>query len=126
MYLLRVLYRPHRKGRSKMAKHQFGIMKQNPKPGKRYDKYEPEKYGCIAVEDEIIENFSEMTADIDMFWHTVDRPAKGLAYCGVTLIPPEAVDRLIAVADGIFGLSEFCKLLRQAQSQNKFIIHFGI
>lgn len=109
-----------------MAKHQFGIMKQNPKPGKRYDEYEPEEYCCIAVEDEIIEKLGKKTADIDMFWHTVDKPAKGLAYCGITLIPPESVDRLIAVADGNPELSGLCELLRQAQSQNKFIIHFGV
>ncbi|MGN1443515.1 MAG: hypothetical protein ACI4XE_06670, partial [Acutalibacteraceae bacterium] len=75
-----------------MAKHQFGIMKQNPKPGVRYDEYEPGKYGCIAVEDEIIEKFSEEICSLDMFWHTVDMPAKGLAYCGITLIPPESVE----------------------------------
>ena len=55
-------------------------MRQNPKAGKRYDKYEPEKYGCLAVEDEIIEIFSEEIGSLDMFWHTVDKPAKGLAY----------------------------------------------
>lgn len=109
-----------------MAKHQFGIMKQNPKPGKRYDEYEPDKYNCIAVDDELIEELSKKTADMDTYWHTVDKPAKGLAYCGITLIPPESADRLIAVADGVSGLSGLCDLLRQAQSQNKFIIHFGV
>lgn len=109
-----------------MAKHEFGIMKKNPKSGVRYDAFEPEKYGCIAVEDEIIEKFSANTADIDMFWHTIDAPGKGLAYCGVTLIPPEAFDSLIGVASEIDELSELCDLLRQAQSQNKFIIHFGV
>ncbi|MDD6527566.1 MAG: hypothetical protein PUF31_07185 [Oscillospiraceae bacterium] len=109
-----------------MPKHQFGIMRQNPKAGKRYDQYEPERYGCLAVEDEIIEIFSEKIGSLDMFWHTVDKPAKGLAYCGVTLIPPESAQSMIAVADGKPELSELCELLRQAQSQNKFIIHFGI
>ena len=32
-----------------MAKHEFGIMIDSPQPGKRYDKYEPEKYACISA-----------------------------------------------------------------------------
>ena len=34
-----------------MAKHEFGIMINAPKHGKRYDKYEPWKYNCISVDD---------------------------------------------------------------------------
>lgn len=37
-----------------MAKHEFGIMNVNPKPNKRYDSYEPEKYDCISVHDDYI------------------------------------------------------------------------
>ena len=31
-----------------MAKHEFGIMMDTPQPGKRYDKYEPQKYEVVS------------------------------------------------------------------------------
>ncbi len=109
-----------------MPKHEFGIMKKAPKPGVRYDKYEPEKYNCIAVDDEMIEAISERVSDVDTFWHTVDIPAKGLDYCGITLIPPKSLDTLIAVTDGIDKLSGLCELLRKAKKHNQYVIHFGV
>ncbi|MBE5972711.1 MAG: hypothetical protein E7246_09380 [Lachnoclostridium sp.] len=38
-----------------MAKHEFGIMQNAPKPGERYDEYEPQKYLCISVDDNYVE-----------------------------------------------------------------------
>ena len=68
-----------------MAKHEFGIMERAPSPGERYDTYEPERYGCISVPDEDLEGlFADLR--INVYWHTLDRPEKGLAYCGITLI----------------------------------------
>ena len=30
--------------------HEFGVMERAPRPGERYDCYEPEKYGCVRVD----------------------------------------------------------------------------
>ncbi len=42
-----------------MAKHEFGMMPQAPEHGVCYDEYEPERYHCIAVDDDIIETLLE-------------------------------------------------------------------
>ena len=39
-----------------MAKHEFGIMDIPPTQEQEYNTYEPEKYHCLSVEDEIIES----------------------------------------------------------------------
>ncbi len=109
-----------------MAKHEFGLMPRAPLAGERYDVYEPYRYHCITVDDEIIEKLCRKTADIKVYWHTLDCPAKGLAYCGITLIPPETAGELLAAADGISQLAALRKLLRQARRQSRFMIHFGI
>lgn len=109
-----------------MPKHQFGIMQKTPQPGKRYDTYEPGKYHCISVDDEFIEAKLSGFADIACFAHTVDEPIKGLAYCGITLIPPEALPRLADILCDAEGLEALVDMMKDAHNQNKFVIHFGI
>ncbi len=65
-----------------MAKHEFGIMQEHPKPGYRYDEYEPERYNCIAVDDDYLEDIAQEFHHIDFYWHTLDMPGKGIAYAG--------------------------------------------
>ena len=71
-----------------MAVHEFAIMPQEPQKGQRYDEYEPQKYACIDVPDDAIEDVLPKLNEIDFYHHVVDEPKKGLAYCGITLIPP--------------------------------------
>ena len=71
-----------------MAKHDFGIMTTAPRPGVRYDEYEPQKYNCISVDDDYVEILDGKSLDVPVFYHTLDYPAHGLNYCGITLIPP--------------------------------------
>ena len=103
--------------------HEFGIMREEPLPGVRYDTYEPQKYGCIAVPDEIIEQFEEMLLDMPCYWHTLDRPETGLAYCGITLIPPGSLPRLAVMAEKSEPLRE---LIAEAAAENRFVMHFGL
>lgn len=107
-----------------MPKHEFGIMERPPIPGERYDRYEPERYNCICVDDTLIEGLN--FAAINFYWHTLDVPGKGLAYCGITLIPPESMGAVIAVIQNISGLEELTGLFVQTRAKNKFVIHFGI
>ncbi len=37
-----------------MAKHEFGIMQRDPTDKDRFDIYEPQKYSCIVVDDDLI------------------------------------------------------------------------
>ena len=38
-----------------MSKHEFGIMQINPTEKEVFNEYEPNKYNCIAVDDDFIE-----------------------------------------------------------------------
>jgi len=111
-----------------MPKHEFGLMPDTPKPKARYDEYEPEKYACIVVDDELIEPILPDLQAVDCFWHTRAVPGKGLAYYGVTLIPPSSTDALLAVLHGQNenGLAEWIVLAEEAKRREQFMIHFGI
>lgn len=109
-----------------MAKHEFGIMMDAPQQGKRYDEYEPWKYAYISVDDNDLEVTVEKLNSIDFYWHTLSAKGKGLAYCGVTLIPPCSLKAFIDVIADIPELCELKKLLEKALDINKWIIHFGI
>ena len=53
-----------------MAKHEFGIMDIAPTLKQEYNKYEPEKYHCISVEDEYIESLLKELSVIPCYWHS--------------------------------------------------------
>ena len=84
-----------------LAKHEFGIMQDAPKSKIRYDEYEPQKYNCISVDDDYIEGIEANLNNIDFYWHTLDMPAKGIAYTGITLIPPTSMQAFIATIKDI-------------------------
>lgn len=109
-----------------MPRHEFGIMQIEPIKGIRFDVYEPEKYDCIFISDEFIEPLLSELLDIDFYWHSIDVHGKGLAYFGITLIPPESLDSLINIIFNIADLSLLKELLMKAKADNKFVIHFGI
>ena len=109
-----------------MSYHEFGIMQTSPQKGQRYDEYEPNKYDCISVNDDYIEDIVEKFNDIDFYWHTLDMPAKGIAYTGITLIPPKSLQAFIAVIKDIAELNVLRDLLENAFIENKWVIHFGL
>ena len=109
-----------------MAKHEFGIMQEAPEKGKRYDEYEPQKYNCISVDDIYLEDIVVNFNHIDFYWHTLDVKGKGIAYCGVTLIPPSSIKAFVNVIEDVYGLSELKELSEKAFKENKWMIHFGL
>lgn len=109
-----------------MPRHEFGIMQKSPISGERYDNYDPEKYCCISVDDDDIEPLLTKLQAVKCYWHTLDRPEFGLAYYGVTLIPPQSMEAMMKIMWQNRNLSELLSLLSEAQSANKFIIHFGL
>ena len=114
------------KGGDTLAKHEFGIMQIAPEKGKRYDEYEPQKYDCISVNDDYLEDIVADFNHIDFYWHSLDIKGKGIAYCGVTLIPPDSINAFAEVIEDIYGLSELRKLSKKAIAENKWMIHFGL
>ena len=109
-----------------MPRHEFGIMPAPPGPGTRYDEYEPERYGCIPVEDDDLLPRLPRLDGLACFWHTPDRPGRGLAYCGVTLIPPEALAEFADALEGEPKLSALAALLDRARREGRYVIHFGL
>ena len=109
-----------------MAKHEFGIMTYAPRQNKRYDEYEPWEYACISVDDDDLESIVERLAFIDFYWHTLFVKGKGLAYCGITLVPPCSLKSFIDVVADIPKLCELKALLEEALNKNKWVIHYGI
>ena len=109
-----------------MLKHEFGIMQKDPERHKRYDRYEPEKYSCISVDDDLIEPLLEKLSEVKCYHHTPDKAGYGLAYTGVTLIPPESCGAVIETLGDNIRLSELRNLLLKAGHDHKYIIHFGI
>lgn len=98
-------------------------------PGEeRYDSYEPQNYSLIKIDDEYIENILEVFKDIPCYWHTLCRPETNLAYCGITLIPPQSTSRFISAFKyhdkGQF--KEIIALFEEAERKNKYIIHYGL
>ncbi len=111
-----------------MAAHEFGIMQKNPSYEERFDSYEPQKYNCIYIDDDFIEPIMDELQSIDCYWHTLQRSEKGLAYCGVTLIPYESMESFINILllQNNEAYDPLIHLANQAKENKKYLIHFGI
>jgi hypothetical protein len=118
-----------------VAKHEFGIIdffEEN----KWYSDYEPEKYNCISVNDDLIEElirkYNEELMAIKTYFQVTTQPGNGLDYCGVTLIPPESLKQfrdVIVKANNHYKSQELQLLtekITEAIRENKYLIHYGI
>ncbi|OLS03283.1 hypothetical protein [Tissierella creatinophila] len=103
-------------------------MQKNPKSEERFDSYEPQKYDCIQIDDDLIELIMMELQSVDCYWHTLQRMEKGLAYCGITLIPPKSMNAFIKVlsSHNSNAYIPLISLANQAEENGKYIIHYGI
>lgn len=76
--------------------HEFGIIDDITE--KSYENYAPEKYHCISLDDEIILNLIKPLSIMKTYFHRLDRPEYGLAYHGITIIPPESLSSFLNIA----------------------------
>ena len=53
-------------------------------------------------------------------------PAKGIAYTGITLVPPTSLQAFMAAIKDIAELNVLKDLLEKALAENKWVIHFGL
>lgn len=111
--------------------HEFGII-ENFDRRKDYGFYSPKEYNCISVEDDLINNLSKPLNIMKTYFHSYNRPECGLAYWGVTIIPPES---LLLFYDVVVSSVNFKKSdeltslatkITQARDGKKYMIHFGI
>lgn len=95
-----------------------------------------EKYHCVAIPDDVINDWWDGLTLMKSYYHQFDRPDTALARWGVTLIPPDSLDLFIEiiVARTSKRFSELCKteiadllnLLARAKSEARFVIHYGV
>ena len=109
-----------------MACHEFGLLPEMPAPGERYDAYEPERYRCICVDDDLIEPLLKKLAGMPTYWHSLDRPERGLAYCGITLIPPSSIPVFLEALDASEEWTALGGLPEEARAKGRFVIHYGL
>ena len=102
-------------------------MKKVPALEEMYEKYDLSLCGeTAAVEDDEVHALWEHFGSIPCFWHSLQRPAQGLAYTGITLIPPSSAKNLL---DRLLQQEQRCSLkgiLHDAWEKGCYVIHFGI
>jgi len=109
-----------------MGVHQFGLLPCAPCPGDRFDRYEPEKYQCISVRDDLFDHLLISFKAIRTYWHSTDEPSAGMDEAGITLIPPDSAGQMAALIGEAEELTGLKKLLSEADHMRRWIIHFGI
>jgi hypothetical protein len=115
----------------KACEHEFGIIN-NFDTRKDYGYYTPQEYKCISVDDELISDFSRSLKIMKSYFHSNKWPEFGLAYWGVTIIPPESLPLFFDVVTSSVNfknsdeLSNVAAKIIEAKEQKKYMIHFGI
>ncbi|ABW18856.1 hypothetical protein [Alkaliphilus oremlandii] len=111
---------------------EFGIIDKF-EEGKDYSfDYTPQKYNCVAIGDDILDDWWNELTLIKTYFHNYSRPNFALARWGVTLIPPESLGAFynIILKDIRLKSSEelikLMVLLGKAISENKYVIHYGV
>ena len=69
--------------------HDFGII--DDFTSQKLRRLYTEKYHCISVDDDIISSLNQNLSIMKTYFHTVKNQKYGLAYCGITIIPPESL-----------------------------------
>lgn len=112
--------------------HEFGIVA-NLDKNKDYGYYHPEEYSCVVIHDDAMYEWGERINTMKSYFHCFSRPATGLAWCGITLIPPESLDLFYDIVANNTNNKEFAgqvqpllDVISEAKKNGKFIIHFGI
>ncbi len=115
-----------------MIKTEFGIIDQID-PEKNYVCYEPEKYNCVAIDDDIyIDDWWERLTHLKTYFHSLARPANALARWGITLIPPESLPEFLKIVQNDTrinkdkNLRDLAEIVKRAIKEQKYLIHFGV
>lgn len=111
--------------------HKFGII-DNIDYEKNYINYQPLKYNCISVDDDIILSLYEKLSIVKTYYHSLKRPEFGFAYYGITIIPPESFSLFFEVVTSSrfhkksVELNELAEKIIQAKEEKKYMIHYGV
>ena len=120
---------------------EFGII-DDYNENENYEKYEPEKYNCVPIPDDVINDWWEslLSMNVRPFgYETVHTVA--LNRWGVTIIPPESLSFFIEIIKSKTSLryesnkrnKELARMLntlidviQKANNENKHMIHYGV
>ena len=112
--------------------HEFGIIN-HVDFQENYDAYTPQKYNCISIDDDLIDDdLAEKLSIMKTYFHSFDRPEIGLDYYGITIIPPESLSlfyEAVVSSNEIKTSDELRKLaskIIEATEENKYMIHYGV
>ncbi len=115
-----------------MAEAEFGII-DSIRQDKDYSEYEPDKYGCIGIDDDrYMDDWWPQLCLLKTYFHRLDRPAFGLARYGVTLIPPASLAQFQDIVLSDKRMKEdiqlvlLSELIGRAIRENKYMIHYGV
>lgn len=113
-----------------MIKAQFGIIDDIEQDEDYW--YEPEKYHCIYINDDYMDDWWEQLLLMKTYFHSLSRPEFGLARWGITIIPPESLgifqdivlsDKRLSKDKQLVLLSQ---MIQRAMKEKKHMIHFGV
>lgn len=116
--------------------HEFGIIARVEEV-KEYLHYEPEKYRCVTVDGDLIDelsttDFGKKIDDLKTFANSTNRPYNNLCYFGITLIPPSSHAYFLDIVHEANAdykseqLENLIKKIDEAILGNKWMIHFGV
>lgn len=108
--------------------HEFGIIDKFSKRLKKFEKYQPEKYNCISIDEDYIFSIAEKINDISMINPSLNEECYGLCYYGVTIIPESSLEKFknILVSENNDSYKQLIFLVNRAITEHKNIIHYGV
>ena len=110
---------------------EFGIIDNFDKNKDYRDTYEPKKYNCVSIDDDILNDWWSELSLIKTYFYCYNRPELSLSRWGVTLIPPESLEAFFNIVhnDRRFKSSQevidLMIVLRTAITEGKYVIHYG-
>lgn len=110
--------------------HEFGIIEDVQE--KVYERYTPVTHDCVSLDDDIILDLIYSLNIMPTYFHQLDRPSFGLAYYGITIIPPTSLSLFLEIVlssdawKRYKDLNELAVKIKQAKDLQRYMIHYGI
>ncbi len=82
-----------------------------------------EVFNCISIDDKHFNSLSKKMKNIQTLT-CEHKMYQGISECGITIIPPESLEKCILNIRNIKGINEVMNLFSIAQKNNDFIICF--
>ena len=118
-----------------MLKAEFGIIN-NFNEKKDYTGYHPEKYSCVAIDDDLYLNdwWNDLSRidTLNVYSKGVLQQQKALSRWGITIIPPKSLTDFldIVIKDKRYkrdvNLVALADLIEEAIKTQKYVIHYGV